>query len=622
MNNTILPPRIQPLDPQLVNHIAAGEVIERPAAVLKECLENSFDAGATAIDIKIEKGGLRLIQIRDNGLGVHPDDLLLAVDRHATSKINSLQDLSAITTLGFRGEALASIAAVSRFQLTSRIPDVEMAWQLSVEGGKIAPALPCAHPVGTTVTVADLFFNTPARRRFLRSEKTEYLHIEDVCKRFALASMSVAVNLIHQERVVFACPAIKKMTDQAQRIKLLLGDSFLKNSLVIEYGATQLRLQGYLGHAHYFVNHTDLQYFYINGRMIKDRTISHAIRAAYAAYCPNDKHPAYVLFLTIDPEVVDVNVHPAKHEVRFQDRRLVHDFIRTSIVHALQSGEQPMSMPFILSPGGQQQEQNEPWAINAAPNATHADQQLNGALAPAAAFTSDEDSQPHHALMNRLQPAAVTASITSLSQQTRFQKQEAYASQETQLTETIIGHFSAFLLVQTVDAMGRCLRIIDLQRAKQMIIATELAIKKPAQPLLLPLTVNLTGPCTGLEDKLATFCGHQIDVAQLGYHQLIIRALPTCLRQIDIESLLIHCLQDSDLWRVAAQKQETVIAQRLAQVAVAHWQCPEKLDDLKIIYEQFKKSIKQHQHAELQQAIHSVSATLTVADLARLVVSF
>lgn len=324
--------RIHQLSVQLANQIAAGEVVDRPASVVKELLENSIDAGAKHIQITIEKGGMRLIRIRDDGVGIHKDDLPLALCRHATSKINNFADLQSIASLGFRGEALASIASVSRLSLCSKQAKEKNAWRAKVAGRDMKVELePASHPDGTTVEVEDLFFNTPARRSFLRTEKTEFSHIEEVVKKIALSHFDVGFTLTHNQRDIFKSP----VCDENSRIASICGQQFFKKSQYVEFSAIGFKLRGWLGLPEDARSQTDLQYFYVNQRIVRDRLVNHGIRQAYQDLIYEGRHPCYVLFLDIEPEMVDVNVHPTKHEVRFRDSRLIHDFIAHHLHQAL-----------------------------------------------------------------------------------------------------------------------------------------------------------------------------------------------------------------------------------------------------------------------------------------------
>ena len=328
--------RIQLLDPRLANQIAAGEVVERPASVIKELLENALDAGADQIQVDAEQGGVKLIRVRDNGSGIGAEDLPLALSRHATSKIRTLDDLEAIGSLGFRGEALAAISSVSRLTLTSNVADNAEGWQVSVEGRDMAAQVqPAAHPRGTSVEMRDLFFNTPARRRFLRTEKTEFNHLEEVFRRIALSEFATAFRLMHNQKVIHQLPAATTDTHRAQRVAKLCGSAFMEQSISVDIEHGGLRLHGWLGLPTFSRAQSDLQYFFVNGRVIRDRVVSHAVRQAYQDVLYHGRHPAYVLFFELDPAQVDVNVHPTKHEVRFREQRMVHDFLYRSLHRAI-----------------------------------------------------------------------------------------------------------------------------------------------------------------------------------------------------------------------------------------------------------------------------------------------
>ena len=331
MSISILPAR-------LANQIAAGEVVERPASVIKELIENSLDAGATSIQIVIEKGGIKKIKVSDNGQGIDKEQLTLALSRHATSKIKNLNDLEAINSLGFRGEALASISAVARLTLTSKPADQVTAWQAQAEGRDMSVHIkPAAHPNGTSIEVLDLFFNTPARRKFLRTEKTEFHHIDEVVKRIALAHFNVSFTLTHNDNIVRQFRMASTKEQSAKRVAKICGTKFIEHALEIDCPHDNMTITGWLAKPSFARNQNDLCYSYVNGRMMRDKLINHAIRQAYADLLPPDTYPAFVLFLGLEHSEVDVNVHPAKHEVRFHQSRYVHDFIYSVCHKALTS---------------------------------------------------------------------------------------------------------------------------------------------------------------------------------------------------------------------------------------------------------------------------------------------
>jgi DNA mismatch repair protein MutL len=336
---------IQILPARLANQIAAGEVVERPASVVKELVENSLDSGATSIEIDIEKGGHKRILIRDNGSGIVHEELALALSRHATSKIVKLEDLETICSLGFRGEALASISSVARLSLSSKPKNQNQAWQAHCEGREMQVQLnPVAHPDGTSVDVVDLFFNTPARRKFLRTEKTEFAHIDEIVRRIALSRFDVSFSLKHNGKLLRKYPAVKAQGTEIKRLSAICGKEFSEHCIELNSQYQQFELKGWLVQPEQAKAQAEFQYFYVNGRMMRDKLINHAVRQAFEGLIGADLYPAYVLYLTLEPNQVDVNVHPAKHEVRFHQARLVHDFIYRALTDTLnqyfQQGQQ------------------------------------------------------------------------------------------------------------------------------------------------------------------------------------------------------------------------------------------------------------------------------------------
>ncbi|MDN3519296.1 DNA mismatch repair endonuclease MutL [Aquisalimonas lutea] len=328
---------IQPLPEQLINQIAAGEVVERPASVVKELLENSLDAGADRVDVDVEAGGKRLIRVRDNGQGIPRDELALALSRHATSKIGTLEELDRVASLGFRGEALPSIASVSRLTLDSRAREAELAWRMMAPDGAVEEPTPVAHPEGTTVEVRDLFYNTPGRRKFLRADRTEFGHVQELVRRMALARFDVGLRVRHNERTTLQVAPAAEPDAREERLARVLGSAFVEQALRVDMEAAGLALRGWVGLPTFSRSTGDLQYLFVNGRSVRDRTAAHAIRRAYQDVLFKDRYPAYVLYLDVEPGQVDVNVHPAKQEVRFRDGRLIHDFLARSLREALAS---------------------------------------------------------------------------------------------------------------------------------------------------------------------------------------------------------------------------------------------------------------------------------------------
>lgn len=328
--------RIRELPLSLANQIAAGEVVERPASVAKELVENSLDAGAQWIDLDVEQGGVRLIRVRDNGGGIYRDDLVRALYRHATSKISSLAELEQVMSLGFRGEALPSIASVSRLELSSRCGSDDHGWRVAADGqGGITAPMPVAHPFGTTVEVRELFFNTPARRKFLRSERTEQRHLHQVVKRTALSRFDVGFHLYCDGVSMLRLPPAHTERARSQRLAKICGTAFTQHALQIEFEIAGLRVMGWITDSGFSRGTADLQHLFVNGRWVRDSSATHAVRQAYQERIARDRYPAYVLYIDIDPRAIDVNVHPTKHEIRFRDSRLVHDFLLSSLTRAL-----------------------------------------------------------------------------------------------------------------------------------------------------------------------------------------------------------------------------------------------------------------------------------------------
>ena len=344
---------IRQLSTQLANQIAAGEVVERPASIVKELIENSLDAGANRIELEIVKGGLESIHIRDNGHGIPKQEIPLAVQAHCTSKILNFDDLSAIESMGFRGEALASIVSISNFAITSRVASEDVAWCWTNTDASSNDVIPASHPVGTMIVVRNIFYNTQARRKFLKSERTEFRYIEDVVKRIALNRFDLEIVLKHNQRVIQRVnPA---MTDElkVKRIEKLLDKKFIQHAVQVSYSASQLVMTGWLSNKAYSRGQTDMQYFYVNGRIVKDKVINHALRQVYQAVLPPGRFPAYVLNLQVDPQQVDVNVHPTKHEVRFRQARLIHDFVNHVIQHSLAQIHSTESTLLVTSVDGE-----------------------------------------------------------------------------------------------------------------------------------------------------------------------------------------------------------------------------------------------------------------------------
>lgn len=510
---------------QLVNQIAAGEVVERPASVIKELVENSLDAGADRVDVDVAQGGVKLIRITDNGHGLYAEDMPLALSRHATSKVGSLEDLERINSMGFRGEALPSIASVSRLTLTSREQSAGHAWELNPDQ---AAVLPAAHPVGTTIMVRDLFYNTPARRKFLKTEKTEFGHIEQTLRRLALARPDVAFQLQHNGRTVFNAGRALDTAAQQQRVAGLVGAAFLENALSFEHSAAGLSLSGWVARPTFSRSQADMQYFYVNGRAVRDRLVTHAVRQAFQDVLFHGRHPAYVLFLELDPVLVDVNVHPTKHEVRFREGRLVHDFIFRTLHQVLADERPPEAAPDSTAPAGP-----GAWAgSEGLPGAPPRQAGLGLAVAERApSYSASMDWQAPPA------SAGAGAPVTDAGGQ---------AEQVPPLGFAIAQLHGVYVLAQNVEGLV----LVDTHAAHERITYERFKAAREgegmkSQPLLMPVSVRVSVREADLAEQQAeTFrlLGMQVD--RMGEQVLAVRALPPLLRDADAEKLLRDVLSD------------------------------------------------------------------------------
>ena len=568
-------PRIQQLPNSLINQIAAGEVIERPASVVKEIIENAIDAGATQIDIDIEEGGGKLIRVRDNGCGIHPDDLALAFATHATSKIRNLDDLEHITTLGFRGEALPSIASVSKTTLTSRAEGESSAWRISPHlGDAISPA---AHPPGTTIEIRDLFYNTPARKKFLKSERTERQHIQQLVQNLALSHDGITIRLNNHGKPL----GVYGGEGLAARIASVLGDDLLEQALPIDARAADMHLYGWVGLPTSATNQPERQYFYINGRIIRDKIIAHAIRQAYQDMLYHGRHPVYVLYLDIAPEHIDVNAHPAKHEVRFRESRLTHDFLYSSLHHALR-GNNPAAAPRPENPAPPP-EREAPAVARQQPLRYSGDYRLERpttprrALAESAAYYqwAQNIAPPASAPMNNGLATTNPTPVPSLTG--RGEQDYAAAPVNDDQTEHPLGYalgqiHNIFILAQ--NAHG--LIIVDMHAAHERILYERLKAQLRArhpevQRLLLPQSLAATPA------HLDTLEQHRDWLHRLGFElaasadesRIHINAVPSLLKHAAVAeivgdllhelgeypaSIAIERLQDEILSRLSCHK--------------------------------------------------------------------
>lgn len=534
---------IRPLPEILINQIAAGEVVERPASVVKELVENAIDAGATRVDIDLEEGGVRLIRIRDNGGGIPAGELALAVSRHATSKIASLDDLESVATLGFRGEALPSIASVSRFTLASRPAGAEHGAALQVDGGKVGQVAPRAHAPGTTVEVRELFYNVPARRKFLRAERTELGHIEEWLRSLALARPDVELRVSHNGK-----PSRRyKPGDLYSDVRLgeTLGEDFARQSLRVDHEGAGLRLHGWISQPHYSRASADQQYLYVNGRSVRDRNVAHAVKMAYADVLYHGRQPAYVLFLELDPARVDVNVHPAKHEVRFRDARLVHDFVYRTLQEALahtRAGLTPAQMGEEAAPAA---------AVPLPPAGMPAMPAGTAAPTPASAWAPRQsplglrvDEAPAAYAALYAAPAAAAPDVLPGGQAGLPPADEAAGVPP--LGYAVAQLHGIYILAECADG----LIVVDMHAAHERIGYERLksahdGIGLKAQPLLVPITLAVgEREADVAEREAATLADLGFEVTRSGPQSLHIRAIPALLARAEPAALLRDVLAD------------------------------------------------------------------------------
>jgi DNA mismatch repair protein MutL len=535
MSETLQRQRIHVLSTHLANQIAAGEVVERPLSVVKELVENSLDAKATIIDVDIEQGGIRLIRIRDNGSGIHESDLALALTRHATSKISSSDDLHHVKSLGFRGEALPSIASIARVELRSRYEQAERAYQVKSDGkDTISKPKPVAHPQGTTVEVRDLFFNTPGRRKFLKTEKTEFGHIETNVKRIALSRFDVAFSLTHNQRAILKLPKAESAQQQLKRVSQICGQGFVDNALQVEFTAGPLRLWGWIGLPTFSRSQADMQYFYVNGRAVKDKVVSHAVRQAYHDVLFHGRHPVYVLYFDIDPALVDVNVHPTKHEVRFRDSRSVHEFIYRVLhdaIAATSAGEQSPSAftehatPENIQSGYIMGDKNRSTLTNsnAGMHSSYSQQSMP--------LKVKEQLEDYAALYGRHDRGEVS---------------ERSSGEIPPLGYAVAQLLGVYVLAENQHGLV----IVDMHAAHERITYERLKSSFEenslrSQPLLVPISISVSETEVKLADQHRDiFESLGFIVEPLGKDTLAIRQVPTILRDANVETLVRDVLSD------------------------------------------------------------------------------
>ena len=595
---------IQILPARLANQIAAGEVVERPASVVKEIVENSLDSGATSIEIDIEKGGHKRILVRDNGSGIPHDELALALSRHATSKIAKLDDLEAICSLGFRGEALASISSVARLSLSSKPKEQAQAWQAHCEGRDMQVLLnPVAHPDGTSVDVVDLFFNTPARRKFLRAEKTEFTHIDEVVRRIALSRFDVSFSLKHNGKLLRKYPAVKAQGSELKRLGAICGKEFAEQCIELNSQYEQFELKGWLAQPEQTKTQGDFQYFYVNGRMMRDKLINHAVRQAFEGLIGADLHPAYVLYLIIEPNQVDVNVHPAKHEVRFHQGRLVHDFIYRALTDSLnqyfQLGQQqPSSEVNVLPQAQPNHDYIQP--LQRPTTETHVDERL-----PHYSGAGKQSSDSSNALANKGMAQHLVNSSHVIKQSSKNYQQLMTPTQSVNSAPSSVG--------QTSMMPGQWLQVTDkkiLIKVEQKfylletkvlhfsVMSTLYADTMPvSQPLLMPISIKATADL--LTQAKALYQPLLDNSVEIGWTQnrIILRKVPAGLRQFR----WIECLEEI----LGCLEIETVeVRKHLLTCIVSNEEI--SLIQIQELWQQFVHSSVNVEHdiAQLSQFVH------------------
>ena len=544
-------PTIEKLSPRLANQIAAGEVVERPASVIKELLENSLDSRATQIDIQVEQGGVKRMRVRDNGCGISKDELPLALARHATSKIKELDDLEAVGSLGFRGEALASIASVSRLKLKSA-QENSQGWQVETEGIDMEPNLsPTAQTQGTSVDVADLFFNTPARRKFLKTEKTEFGRIDEVVKRLALSHLDIGFRLDHNGRNVHSMSPCSSPAEQARRVASVCGSAFMEQALPIDEQSENLRIWGWMGLPTFSRSQADLQYFYVNGRSVKDKVVSHAVRQAYQDVLYHGRHPAFVLFLELDPTWVDVNVHPTKHEVRFRDSRSVHGFIYSAL-HRVIAQTRPGDETAIAAEQHAIPVQNDPEPVQQSFG-------LRDPVSPVSYSSSYRPSPPQVAETrafyepqtnvpgNGVAATVIDNAFQAVARDATQTFAELDQNQEIPPLGFAIAQLKGiYILAENSEGMV----LVDMHAAHERITLERMRAAwdgegLASQPLLVPESFAVSSrEADAAEEHADTFGRLGIKLDRAGPETMVVRQVPVLLKQPQVEPLIRDVLSD------------------------------------------------------------------------------
>lgn len=529
---------IRQLDDRLINQIAAGEVVERPASLLKELIENSVDAGAKRITIHAERGGIKLTRVTDDGQGIRESELKLALSRHATSKLREFDDLFSVSTLGFRGEALPSIAAVSRLSVTSVHDQSDSAYLVECHGGgEISEPRPAAQMKGTEVEVSDLFFNTPARRKFLKTEKTELKHLEEVARRMALSRPEIAMELFHNGKEILRVPSARTASDREKRISAICGKAFADKSVFIADQTESISIEGWIGLPAFSRSQRDMQYFFVNGRPVRDNLIGHAIRRAYSDVLHQGRHPAFVLYLQIDPRMVDVNVHPAKTEVRFRETRGVHDYIYRTLHRAIADLTPEQSNVELPGPGG-----------NLSSGQTSAP--LRGNFDIPGGYGSRQSQRNIRMLVE--EQVNAYRRFSSAGDELAGEDPIAHSERETESEQVPPMGFAIaqlkgiYILAENTEG----LIMVDMHAAHERIMYESLKLQSldkdlGSQPLLVPLSLVVSeSENRAAMEHLDLFRQYGFDIDQIGDEQLVIRAVPALLSKSNMEDLVRDVLAD------------------------------------------------------------------------------
>ncbi|MCH2191290.1 MAG: DNA mismatch repair endonuclease MutL [Gammaproteobacteria bacterium] len=569
MPNPILQNRIHSLDARLVNQIAAGEIIERPASMLKELIENALDAGATSIDIEVENAGVKRLKISDNGHGILKQDLARALSRHATSKIENLTDLEHIATLGFRGEALPSIASVTRMTIRSHEQSSDQAWEVSSDGNNItSEPIPVAHPKGTTIETRDLFYNTPARRKFLKTDNTEFKHLDQIVRKMALSRFDVAFKLSHNGKIVLHLPSVAN--DDPRRVKMVCGDNVPENSVYFEEQREDMRLSGWAGLPSFSRSQADMQYFFLNGRLIRDKTIVHAVRLGYQDVLFHGRHPVYVLYLEMDPAGVDVNVHPTKHEVRFRDSRQVHSFVFRALQRQVgASAGEVSSLTVDADQGAASPSPINPLSTLHPPQAQITEQ--SGIRYSPSSFKGvssgndltqgqirEEIAGYKTVLDSAFRPNAGTTPY-------QVEREPTIASSAGGETVPPLGYALAQLKgVYILAENEQGLVLVDMHAAHERITYERLKVAQQntqirKQPLLVPVTIQVAeSEMVVWQEQFDLFEKLGLEIEQMDETVLVVRAVPDLLKNADVAQLVRDVLADLEANEHSIRIEETM----------------------------------------------------------------